>query len=299
MQLSPSWAVYWEYVAKVRGYARSQGRTEFPRGSELNAALRVWAEHGVVTADDYSGILAGCEIRDDRPLYAELRGLLQSARSARNWDEQALVSNARAILDRHMGPPPEQAMLDGRPLGPHACLHELGIEPGRYVCLMSLMEQPWHTWALLPVPDNWWASRGYYNLPAEEFTRMLRDAAEAGVTVGLCMDTSGPGYCFREGVAVVPSFDIAETGIDDAARQVRFTDGSTTDDHAVHLVGHTRRGDRTWYLIKDSGTKPRNGPHPGYSFYDQDYLSLKCLSAMLPRESVERSLGRPLGPCPE
>jgi len=48
VKLSEMWPVYWEYVEKARGYVRARGKMHLGEGSESNAVLRAWKEHGIV-----------------------------------------------------------------------------------------------------------------------------------------------------------------------------------------------------------------------------------------------------------
>jgi bleomycin hydrolase len=91
-------------------------------------------------------------------------------------------------------------------------------------------------------------------------------------------------------LGVIPTFDIPSAFIDDNARQFRFSNSTSTDDHFIHLVGVTERDGRTWYLIKDSASGIRNSQHPGYYFYDEDYVRLKILCFMVPREAARKLL---------
>ena len=143
------------------------------------------------------------------------------------------------------------------------------------------------------------ASRAYYNVPLKDFDRVIRESVRAGYSIALLEDNSEAGFCGEQGVAIVPSFDIPSAYIDDGARQFRFSNGTTGDDHAVHIVGYQQGAGRLWYLVKDSARNPRDPRFGGYMFYDQDYIRLKVLAVFLPRKAVEDALGRKLGPMPQ
>ena len=78
----------------------------------------------------------------------------------------------------------------------------------------------------------------------------------------------------------------------DGARQLRFTDGSTTDDHVIHIVGYMEKDGKDWFLIKDSGSSARNGKIEGYMFYHEDYVKLKMMNFIVHRNVVERVSAR-------
>ena len=90
---------------------------------------------------------------------------------------------------------------------------------------------------------------------------------------------------------MVPSYDVPSAYIDDYARQLRFTNGSTTDDHAMHLVGYVERANGMWFLIKDSGAGGHtNASAPGYWYMHEDYVKLKMMSITLHKDAVKEVL---------
>ena len=106
-------------------------------------------------------------------------------------------------------------------------------------------------------------------------------------------DVSESGNSSKYAVAMVPSYDITSKNIDENARQFRFSNGTTTDDHAVHLIGYkVDENDDWWFLIKDSGSGSRNGRFPGYYFYHEDYVKLKMMTFTIHKEAVEEILNK-------
>jgi bleomycin hydrolase len=97
-------------------------------------------------------------------------------------------------------------------------------------------------------------------------------------------DTSEPGLEGHAGIAVIPTFDIPAAFIDESARQFRFTNKTTTDDHGIHVVGCTTVEGSDWFLIKDSGSGSRNNAHRGYYFYREDYIKLKMMGLTVHRD---------------
>ena len=300
VKLSQAWTVYWDYVGKAERFIRKHGDSFFANGSEPNSLLRVWNQYGMVPFDAYTGLLPGQKYYDDGKLYDEMLACLNAMKAKSDWDEAKAVKSIREILDRHMGAPPEKFDVDGKSVTPKQYAQSFtGLDAGECVSLLSLMQEPWYEWVLYDVPDNWWRSHAYYNVPLADYTRVLRAAVKGGYTVCLLEDNSEAGFYGRQGIAIVPSFDIPAAYIDDSARQFRFSNGTTGDDHAVHIVGVTQRGGRYWYMVKDSGGSPRQGKFGGYMFYDEDYIRLKGLAVVVSRKVVEQTLGRTLGPEPK
>ncbi len=295
VKLSEMHTVYWEFVEKARRFIQGHGDSVFGRGSEPDALIAVWKQYGVVPAEAYPGMVSGRDFYDDRQAVAEIRAYLQSLPGGEPWDEARSLAAVRAILDRHFGRPPTSLNHAGRKMTPQEFLRDVvRLNLDDYVSFVSFAGEPFYRFCEYAVPDNWRHARNYLNLPLEDFTRLARQAIANGQSVCVGIDDSEPGYLVRENLAFVASFDIPSASIDDDARQMRFSFGSTTDDHVVHLVGACERGGQRWYLMKDSDTRPRNGPHGGYMFHREDYLRLKTLLLLMPRSAAEQTLGRKL-----
>ena len=97
---------------------------------------------------------------------------------------------------------------------------------------------------------------------------------------------SESGYLPEKDVAIIPTYDIPSEYIDDYARQFRFSNGTTTDDHAIHLIGYKENKDAYWFLIKDSGSGARNGELEGYYRYHEDYVKLKMMTFTVHRDAL-------------
>jgi bleomycin hydrolase len=141
------------------------------------------------------------------------------------------------------------------------------------------------------VPDNWWHSKDYYNVPLDDYMRVLNDAIKKGFTVAIGGDVSEPGLSRETQCAMVPDFDIPSAYINDQARQFRFSNETTTDDHGMHLVGYTTVEGVNWYLIKDSSAGSRNNDENakefGYYFFNEDYIKLKMMGFTVHKDAVK------------
>jgi bleomycin hydrolase len=293
IKLSEPFTVYWEYVEKARRFVRQRGDSYIGEGSEANAVPRIWKTYGIVPLEAYPGKPDGRRFYDHAAMFAELKKYLTSVSEAGAWNEEVVLGTVRAILDHYMGPPPATITVGKRSMSPQKFFKEIvALDMDDYVDIISLMEQP--SWAFVEyaVQDNWWKSKEYINVPLDVFMDVVREAVRRGYSMVLGGDTSEPGYDGNVGIAVVPSFDIRPEEIDENARQLRFSNKTTTDDHGVHLVGHTLKDGQHWYLIKDSGSGSRNNTHPGYFFYREDYIKLKMVDLMIHRDVVPEILAR-------
>jgi bleomycin hydrolase len=89
---------------------------------------------------------------------------------------------------------------------------------------------------------------------------------------------------------MIPTFDIPSQYIDENARQFRFSNQTTTDDHGIHLVGMTTKNGKDWYLIKDSGAGSKNVEPKGYFFYNDDFVKLKMMNYTIHKDALPSSL---------
>ena len=295
LRLSQLHTVYWEHVEKARGWVRSRGASVYGEGSQPAAVLRALREHGAVPAEAFTGLKEGRKDHDhESTLYAEIRAYLEGVKAAGAWNEEQVVSTVRAILDHHLGAPPERVVVDGQALTPKEYLAKVvRLDPDDYVAFLSTMEKPFWEKAEYEVPDNWWHGKDYVNVPLDAFLSAVKGAVRKGYSVVVAGDMSEPGYSIGPpGVAVVPTWDIPSAFIDDAARQFRFGNGSTSDDHDLHVVGITTKDGRDWFLVKDSWSSAWNNDHPGYYFFHEDYVKLKMLAFLVHRDAVKDLLAR-------
>ncbi len=290
VKLSEMHTVYWEYVEKARRFLLEKGNSFLGQGSEPNSAMARIKQYGLVRETDYPGLLDGQTAHDHGLLFRELRDYLTGLAAKNAWDEAPGLAGVRAILDRHLGRPPDRIDVDGRSLTPLEYLSSLGLQPDDYVSFVSFMYLPFYTQGEYKVPDNYWHSREFRNLPLYEFSLALLRALRKGYTATLAVDFSEPGYLGESDVAMVPTFDIPPAYIDQSSREYRFANGSSTDDHAVHCVGYLESGKGNWFLIKDSWENAWWGKVKGYFFYQDDYLRLKCLMFMVHKDAVKEVL---------
>jgi bleomycin hydrolase len=168
------------------------------------------------------------------------------------------------------------------------------INPDDYVDFMSLMTAPYWQKAEYNVPDNWWHSADFNNVPLDDFMGAIKSAIKAGYGISIGGDVSEAGFESWKQVAIVPTFDIPSEYIDENARTFRFLNNSTTDDHAMHLVGYYEVNGKTWFLIKDSGSGSRNCGEGcktfGYYFFHEDFIKLKMMTFTIHKDAVKEVL---------
>lgn len=293
IKLSELHTVYWEYVEKARRFIQERGNSVFGEGSEANAVRRIWKMYGVVPAEAFTGLSPDQKFHDHSKLFAEMNNFLQSLKRVDAWNEEEALRTIRSILNHYLGEPPKAVVVDGKMMTPKEYLENVvRLNLDEYVEVMSLMEKPYFRFVEYEVPDNWWHSKEYFNVPLDEYMDGMKRAVRSGQTVCIGGDVSEPGYEGHAGMAIVPTFDIPSQYIDENARQFRFSNGTTGDDHGIHIVGYLEKDGKDWYLVKDSGAGSRNNAHPGYYFYTEDYVKLKMLGYTVHRGVIQDLLKR-------
>lgn len=288
IKLSEMYTVYWEYVEKALGYIAKRGCQPFTQGSESDAVSIIWKKYGVVPASAYSGHAPGKDKYDDEGMTSEMARYLEFAKNHNYWDEGIVISEIRAILDRYMERPPEEFEYGGDRYTPKRFFDEvLKLKLDDYVDVMSTLSIPFYTKGKYDVPDNWRPTEDYCNVPLKEFYEILTRATARGYTVAIGGDVSEPGLYGFEDAAIVPTFDIPQEYIDQDAREFRFDNHTTEDDHGVHLLASMKVAGRDWFLIKDSANRAYWGKQKGYFFFREDYIKLKMLEFTVHKDVVQ------------
>ncbi len=297
VKLSEMFTVYWEYVEKTRRFIQERGNSAFEEGSEANAVTRMWKKYGIVPESDYSGLPVSRKFHNSEDMITEMKAYLQSLKAGSAWNEETAITTIKSIMNHYMGEPPTEIMVEGEKISPLQYLHDvIRINPDDYVDILSYEQEPFYKRVEYKVPDNWWHSTDYYNVPLDVFMEALKKVVRSGYTASIGGDVSEPGFDRMTQCAIVPDFDIPAAFINDDARQFRFSNGTTTDDHGMHLVGYLEKDGKDWYLIKDSGSGSRNNnPNAaefGYYFFSSDYVKLKMMDFMVHKDAVKELLDK-------
>ncbi len=292
VKLSEMFTVYWEYVEKAREYVRSRGESHFSQGSQANAVTRMIQMHGAVPQEVYSGLLNNRKYHSHDAMVEEMNQYLSYVKANAIWNEDQVISTIRSILDYHMGEIPESFTFDGKSWTPESFRDNyLKINANDYVDVMSTLATPYHQKGKYNVPDNWWNCENYTNLPLDEYMDLLNSVLDAGFSVAIGGDVSEAGFSRETNVALIPDFDIASKDINAYAREFRFQNRSSTDDHIMHIIGKVKFKGAFYYLVKDSSSGSRNVEQDsnafGYYFMHEDYIRLKILTFTVHKDALK------------
>ena len=288
VRLSEVYTVYGEYLERTKRFIRERGDSYVAEGSEANAVTRNFRNYGIVPWETYTGLKPGQKFHDHSKLIEEVRAYLIGLKASGAWNEAAALETVKAILNDHLGVPPAKFTVEGKEYTPQTYLRDfLKINPDDYADVVSYMQQPYGPGVEYEVPDNWWHSKDYLNVPLDTFMKILKKSLAAGFTMSLGGDVSEPGKNPDKKVFMIPTFDIPSEAIDDSARQFRFGNQTTTDDHGIHLIGMKEIGGKTWFLIKDSGSSSFNTEPKGYYFLTEEYVKLKMMDFMVHKDALK------------
>ncbi len=287
IKLSEMYTVYWEYIEKVRRFVRERGNSYVAEGSEANAVRRMWKMYGIVPEEVYTCKLPEQKYFDHSKLIDEITVYLNSVKERNAWNEEEVLSTIKSILNYYIGMPPAKFSYEGKEYTPKEFLSKVvNLNLDDYVDIISLMQSPYYTKIVYDVPDNWWRDGSYYNVPLDEYMSLIKNAIRNGFTMAIGGDVSESGIDANYKVAMVPTFDVPSEYIDENARQFRFSNETTTDDHGIHLIGYKNQNGKDWFLIKDSGSGSFNVGDKGYYFYTEDYVKLKIVDFMVHKDAV-------------
>jgi len=295
VEISDMYTVYWEYVEKARRYIEKRGNSNFDEGSESNAVARIMKKYGAVPESVYNGLIDNRKFHSHAEMFKEMNTFLESLKTSYAWNEDYAIATIKSILNHYIGVPPTEFTVDGKKYTPETYLNDyLKLNPDDYVEILSYKGQPFWKQVEYEVPDNWWHNADYYNVPLDDYMKIVKKAIKAGYTLSIGGDVSETGFSRETNCALIPDYDIPQQYINDDARAFRFLNGTTTDDHGMQLIGILENYKGTghdWYLIKDSSSGSRNvgktDARFGYYFFRDDYVKLKMMDFTVNKEAVK------------
>jgi bleomycin hydrolase len=295
VQLSVMYPVYCEFLAKAGRFVQTRGASRFAAGDMFTALPEACQEYGALPAQAYDKFSTK-QPPDQRRLYAELQGLMKGIKRSGNWDEALVLQQVRDLLDRRLGKPPETFLFGGKLYTPKSFAAEVVDLPwADYVSLTSFEYAPFGSFTELRVPDNWQHNTNYFNLPLTQFYEAFKSAVRAGFSVSVSLDITEPSYEQTGRYCIIPGSELRRCALTQDIRERGFEDGSTTDDHAIHIYGYRDFNGEDWFVAKDSW-KPawRHGNH-GCVFLHSSYVKLKLLAFLVHRDGLPEEVKRRLG----
>ena len=113
IKLSEMFVVYHEYLEKAKRFVKYKGNSVFEQGSEENAAILRIKQYGIVSQDDYDGLLPGQMKHSHGAMIKEIKTYLNFVEENGYWNEKLVLMNVKMILNKYMGEPPTTITVDG------------------------------------------------------------------------------------------------------------------------------------------------------------------------------------------
>ena len=295
VEISEIYFAYCEYIEKARRFIEKRGNSVFTEGSEGNALARIMKIYGAVPDAAYTGLIDGRKFHSHAKMVEEMTAFLNSMKTSNAWNVEYGLETIKAIMNHYIGLPPIKFSVDGKTFTPQTYLQDyLKINPDEYVEILSYKQEPYWKQVEYKVTDNWWHNKDYYNVPLDDFMDALKKAIKGGYTLSIGGDVSESGFSRETNCALIPDYDIPSAYINEDARQFRFSNETTTDDHGMQLIGYLENykgSGKDWFLIKDSSSGSRNvgstNPNFGYYFFHEDYIKLKMMGFTVHKDAVK------------
>ncbi len=232
--------------------------------------------------------------------------------------------NVQNMLDNYFGECPKEFEYKGKKYTPQSFVKDyLQLDPNDYVSLTSYTHHPFYSSFILEIQDNWrWASS--YNLPLDEFMRVMEESVKNGWTFAWGADVSEDGFSRRTGknkcVATVPDTKAtAGVGSDqsrwtgekagakiaqaDAAgektitqemRQEGYDNWTTTDDHGMQIYGIAKdQHGKEYFMMKNSWGE--YGPYKGFWYVSKPYVAYKTMNIVINKNAIPQDIRKKLG----
>lgn len=323
--LSEMFSVRVCYEEKAKKFARMNGTVNFAGGGAFNDVTMTFEKFGMVPEDAYPGLAYG----KDKHVHGESDAILRAYMDAviKNPNRElttAWYPGFLGILDAYFGKYPGSFTYNGKTYSPESFADELGLSMNNYVMISSFTHHDFYKPFILEVPDNWgWGE--VYNVKIDEMIQIIDYALDNGFTVAWACDVSEKGFNWKNGLAVVPSEDIAtldglerakwdelaprekselfydfsrvrkEKEITQEMRQEAYENLTTTDDHGMHIIGSAKDQNGTpYYIVKNSWNVDGN-PFKGYLHASVPFVKYKTTSLLLHKDSVPKEIRKKLG----
>lgn len=299
------------YVDKAEQYVRWHGLKEFGPGGEFHDIMNIIKNKGIVPYDVYPGML----VDEKNPVHGEMDGVLKAIVETIVKNPNGKLTNIwpkviEDVLDDYLGKYPSQFTYNGKSYTPLSFAKELGINPDDYVEITSFAHHPFYKKFVLEVQDNWVGSE-IYNVPLDEFSKIIDNSLTNGYTVAWGADVSDEGFSFKNGLAIVPEMKwadmekkekdsifkhpVPQKKITQEIRQKAFDNYMTTDDHGMHITGMaTDQTGQKFYKVKNSwGTK--HNDFDGYFYASESYILLSSTDIMVHKNAIPKDIAKKLG----
>jgi len=292
IDLSEMFVARYSMKRKIHRHLKLKGGNFFTPGGQFHDAIWVIKNFGMMPESAYPGKQPWQTNHDHAELDTVLsrfvkesveRGITELDQSKDEWVD--------SVLDRYLGPVPDQFVYKGYTYTPHSFLQRvLELEPDDYVEITSYTHHPFYSKFVLEDKYNWTGDE-YWNVPLPDFSSITNSALDKGYTVGWDGDAEDDNFDYFNGLAWLPPV-IKDTT---AERQSAFETQATLLDHMMHIIFRTKdKNGITWYYIKNSWGNASN-PLGGFLFMREDYFKIRTLAIIVNKKAIPAATRLKLG----
>ena len=323
--LSEMFVVSHSYRDKGRKYVRLHGKLNYGQGGSFYDVLYVLKHYGAVPRSVMMGLNYGTTRNQHSELESGLKAFLDAIIAKPNGKlSTAWYPAYEGIIDSYLGKLPESFTYNGKKYTPKSYAEAIGLNADDYVSLTSFTHHPFYSKFALEIEDNWRWSESY-NLPIDEFMRVMEHAIDKGFTIAWGSDVSERGFT-RDGIAVLADLEEIQTQGSDQARwvglsvndrasyinkvihsanvpeinptqeyrQQGFDNYELTDDHGMVIYGTAKnQNGRKFFLVKNSWGEA--GKYKGHWYASYNFVKGKTMNIVINRKALPDDIAKKLG----
>ena len=327
IDLCESFLVSKTYTDRADRNVRTHGDASFSQGGSFYDAIFCMDRYGLIPEGlmPYPNTLYGDSLFNFTAFFPPMEAYIHAiSKSDAKKINPIWKKNVQSMLDGYFGECPNEFTYKGVKYTPKSFVKDyLKLDPNDYVSLTSYTHHPFYSSFILEIQDNWrWASS--YNLPLDEFMRVMDEAVKNGWTFAWGADVSEEGFSRRTGknrcVATVPDTKAtAGVGSDqsrwtgekagakisqaDAAgekvitqemRQEGYDNWTTTDDHGMQIYGIAKdQTGKEYFMMKNSWGE--YGPYKGFWYVSKPYVAYKTMNIVINKNAIPKDIRKKLG----
>ena len=327
IDLCESFLVSKTYTDRADRNVRTHGDASFSQGGSFYDAIFCMDRYGLIPEGlmPYPMTLYGDSLFNFTAFFPPMEAYIHAiSKSDAKKINPIWKKNVQSMLDGYFGECPTEFTYKGVKYTPKSFVKDyLKLDPNDYVSLTSYTHHPFYSSFILEIQDNWrWASS--YNLPLDEFMRVMDEAVKNGWTFAWGADVSEEGFSRRTGknrcVATVPDTKAsAGVGSDqsrwtgekagakisqaDAAgekvitqemRQEGYDNWTTTDDHGMQIYGIAKdQTGKEYFMMKNSWGE--YGPYKGFWYVSKPYVAYKTMNIVINKNAIPKDIRKKLG----
>lgn len=327
IDLCESFLVSKTYTDRADRNVRTHGDASFSQGGSFYDAIFCMDRYGLIPEGlmPYPNTLYGDSLFNFTAFFPPMEAYIHAiSKSDAKKINPIWKKNVQSMLDGYFGECPTEFTYKGVKYTPKSFVKDyLKLDPNDYVSLTSYTHHPFYSSFILEIQDNWrWASS--YNLPLDEFMRVMDEAVKNGWTFAWGADVSEEGFSRRTGknrcVATVPDTKAtAGVGSDqsrwtgekagakisqaDAAgekvitqemRQEGYDNWTTTDDHGMQIYGIAKDQTGKEYFMKKNSWG-EYGPYKGFWYVSKPYVAYKTMNIVINKNAIPKDIRKKLG----